>query len=486
MLEEPELNNEEIPEEPVPMGTTPMREPKAWELVAMAAQSMWRSLWRPDRGIPACVAKHPDYPIRAFGWHPYLAKFAIAPQDDTVRLYDMNAGAWSPLVLQHAFQTKIFALSWRPLSGRVLAVGTRHGVLIWQIVNKTVPNANQSRVVGGAQPAAIIAAQKLGSAVGGIESRYTNLTQAWRELGLEGGNVSSTNGTWASGSAPNKLQDLGAWCQAYHHFGHTPINTLEWSPSGRFLAAASANHSQLIVIDAVDQSVTPIVQHVAGNISKISWSPNDEFVCAVSATTNTFRVFHTQHWTSQKWSNLTQPLHSMCWSGDGSHLAFTVKGECKLYIARYTTSADASGDSGAHSSAGSSGDGVPPQVNGELVACLDLSPYVAKSKKRRSSTAEGDAEDEEYGGPLSFVAWDPTSSRLAVALEGTELIALYQCNALSYVVSFQPLGYLRGPPETAVSGLYFRPNFARGALLTATFSNGKISFFPLYFKPIVL
>lgn len=470
VFEEGEINDEEIPEAPVALGAPPMAEPKLSDLAKMAFKSFVSGLWRTERRIPSSVARDPDFPIRAFSWHPYLAKFAVAPQDNSVRIYDMNAGTWSSLALQHELQKKIFALAWKPMSGHTLAVGTKHGVLVWKIVNKSVAGANQPHA---AQPsAAAIAAQRLGA---GLESQYANLTTAWRELGLEGAHSANGAGpgSWASTSAPNKLQDMGAWCQVYRFAGIAPVNALTWSPGGRFLAAASANDSQVVIIDTVNDTQTPLSQLVAGNISKMYWSPNDEYLFVLSADSNTFRVFNTRNWSSERWAQLSRPLHSACWAGDGTHLAFTIKGESKLYVVRYSTVA---GESTSSSSSVASA----AQVKGALVACLDLAPYMAESRKG------GADPDEEFGGALSYVAWDETSSRLAVALEGSELIAVYQCNALSYVVSFQPLGYLRGPPDTHISGLYFRPNFPRGALLTATFSNGKISFFPMYFKPSIL
>lgn len=473
MLEEGEINDEEVPEKPVKLGTAPMSEPKISNIATMAFKSFLKSVWRHERRIPACVARHPDFPIRAFSWHPYLAKFAVAPQDHSVRIYDMNAGSWSSLALQHELQKKIFALAWKPLSGHTLAVGTKYGVLVWKIVNKSIAGANQPH---SKQPsAAAIAAQKLGA---GPEAQYANLTTAWRELGLEGNSANglSAASSWASSASPNKLQDVGAWCQVYRCPGLAPVNALEWSPGGRFLAAASANDSQVVIIDTVNDTQTPLAQLVAGNISKLIWSPNDEYLCALSAESNTFRVFNTRNWSSERWSNLSRPLHSACWAGDGTHLAFTVKGESKLYVVRYSTEA---GDSSVSSSVASAA-----QVRGALVACLDLAPYIVESKRYPIQPLE---DEEEASGALSFVAWDETSSRLVVALEQSELIAVYQCNALSYVVSFQPLGYLRGPPGGAeVTGLYFRPNFPRGALLTATYSNGKISFFPMYFKPSII
>lgn len=452
MFVEPEIDETEIAEVPLPLGAPAMPRTSTYELITMAAKSFLQGLWTPKHLISPSIAIDPNFPIRAFSWHPYQAKFAVAPQDGTIRVYDLNTGAWSPVVLQHEFQTKVFGLAWKPLSGNTLAVATLHGVLVWNIVSKIVTVTAQPR------SAVSTAVQKLSRQPSETPLQaasfqtsipgFSSATEAWKLLGLEQG-----------GAANSKQVDTGAWSNFYHQFGHSPINALAWSPGGRYLAVGSIQHSQMLIWDVLTETVTPIVQLVPGNINKLIWSPNDEYICATSGM-NAFRVYSTKNWTSQRWTNLSHPLHSACWSGEGSHLAFTVKGEAKMYVARYSSEDN--------------------DVHGEVVQIIDMSPYLIDGSKL------GPDDETEFGGSLSYVAWDPTSSRLAVALENSELIAIFQCNSLSYAVSFQPLGYLRGPPDTVITGLYFRPNFPRGALLTATFSNGKIAFFPLYFRPSII
>jgi hypothetical protein len=452
LFTEVEIDETEIPEVPLPLNAPAMPHASTSELIMVAAKSFLQGIWQPKRVIAPSIAVNPAFPIRCFSWHPYLAKFAVAPQDGTVRIYDLNSGTWSSVVLQHEYQTKIFGLAWKPLSGNSLAVATMHGVLVWNVVSKVVTVANQPH------SAVSVAAQRLSTRppetplqAAGLKTTmtsYTSVKEAWKSLGLDGEGANNT-----------KRVDLGAWCNFYHHFGHSPVNAIAWSPGGRYLAVGSIQNSQMLIWDCLTEMVTPIVQFVPGNINKLIWSPNDEYICAVSGS-NTFRVYNTKNWASQRWTNLSHPLHSACWSGDGSHLAFTVKGEAKLYIVRYTSEDN--------------------EVHGELVQIIDMSPYLLES------SLLGPNDENSFGGTLSYVAWDPTSSRLAVGLEETELIALFQCNSLSYSPSFQPLGYLRGPPDTLLCGLYFRPHFPKGGLLTATFSNGKISFFPLYFRPSVI
>lgn len=471
---------EPLPEPPVPINAPAAKSPSLGEVITMSVANFVQGLFRPAQLIEPSIAIHPENPIRAFSWHPYVAKLAIAPQDKSIRIYDLNNGIWSPICLKHEFQRNVFSLAWKPLSGNTLAVGTRHGILIWTLMSKTVVTQSSTQ-------------SALSTALGGT----TGSSRRWTALGLDG-----------TLSSSSKQVDTDAWCNYLSYQGYSPINALSWSPNGRFLAAGSIHSPQLLIWDVLLETPTPIVQYLPGNVKKVLWSPNDAFVCVLT-TSNVFRVFLTRNWSSERWEQLPRAVHSACWAGDGMHLAITVKGECKVYIIRYSPD--------------------EAEVRGTLLTVLDMSPYsVSSSTKRghsfdsslgsshsksrrsrggipaeppkavfevsgelkagsgsgtKSAKVQETDENESYGGALSHVAWDSTSLRLAVALEGTELIAIYQCNSIGYAISFQPLGYLRGPPETEVTGLEFRPNFGRGALLTASFSNGKISFFPLYFIP---
>jgi hypothetical protein len=588
---------------------------KMLKVVFGMVKNMKQGVWRVDRviegGNRSLEVFRSDFSIRSFSWHPYLAKFAISPQDHSIRIYDMNVGAWSPVILKHEFQRNIFSLAWKPLSGNTLAVGTRHGILIWHIIKGTSPSTSGgSRQTTGWTP----------TTKSSLQTPSTSFLQ----------NMSTTTST--SSPQASFSQDTGAWCQYLHRFGHSPINALSWSPSGRFLAAGSIHHDQLLVWDVVEEVAVPIVQQIPGGISKVLWSPNDEYVAVFSAKEKMFRVFHTRNWASEKWSEgLKAPVKGACWSGIGatslssSMLAFTVQDDCKVYVVKYerdgiveigrraasmgssvqggrnhlpgslhlkgkssvqpdlggfpfpwdapspsssspsaptssSNSAPISGSSGASPKSGSSGvassssssssvsstsqGGAGPSsgssqgptgsggssssysssllgsglsasslsfvslntrasmasstasFKGSLVAIADLSPYsvvqptASRLKSKRAPTASPstadeyphDKIDELFGGVTSHLAWDPSSSRLAVGFQGSEIIAVFQTNSL-HTTSLHPLGYLRGPPDTELTGLEFRPSFERGALLAAHFSNGKISFFPLYFKP---
>ncbi|XP_014478045.1 PREDICTED: aladin [Dinoponera quadriceps] len=78
--------------------------------------------------------------VRCMSWHPYCYRLAVATRDDRIRIYSpvSNNVDWMSLmlpipILRHSEQKSICCLSWRPYSGRELAVACYYGVLVWTI-----------------------------------------------------------------------------------------------------------------------------------------------------------------------------------------------------------------------------------------------------------------------------------------------------------------------------------------------------------------
>jgi hypothetical protein len=67
------------------------------------------------------------------------------------------------------------------------------------------------------------------------------------------------------------------------------------------------------------------------------------------------------------------------------------------------------------------------------------------------------------------------------------MIALFDTSFQHLVLSFRPIGFIRGPPHPSPNTmnkavhLEFAPNFDKGALLSVVWSGGQISTHPLYF-----
>ncbi|XP_074623244.1 aladin-like [Acropora palmata] len=335
-------------------------------------------------------------PIRAFAWHPHVAKFAIAWQDDSVKVHTLSSDV-VPL-LKHKLQKAVSCISWRPLSGSVLVVGCDNGLFVW--------------TVDPSSPAV-----RLGSS-------------SVRHL-----------------SYP----------------GHSPVVTLSWSPSGQLLVSGSPADSNLLVWDISLESATPLYR-AGGGVTLTTWSPDERNVFAATPS-SLFRVWETQSWTCDKWSNLAGACQAACWSRDGKILVFSVANESALYSLQFQDISDKQNNTSTSKGARLA------------VKCADLAPH----------TWEMEQESVTVGGFVRSMAWDPLGERLAVIFKGEteeaqELVTVFKTR-LTPTFEIIPSGFVRGPPNTVPELVTFQQNFKKGALLTVCWSDGSVSFIPFLFLP---
>ena len=87
-----------------------------------------------EKHIPHAISLQPIKAIiKAVAFHPYLKRLAVARDDDSVCVYDLQKTVWLPVRLSHEFQKDIKCLEWQPMSGSRLAVGGSRGVCIWRL-----------------------------------------------------------------------------------------------------------------------------------------------------------------------------------------------------------------------------------------------------------------------------------------------------------------------------------------------------------------
>lgn len=335
-------------------------------------------------------------PIRAFAWHPHVAKFAIAWQDDSVKVHTLSSDV-VPL-LKHKLQKAVSCISWRPLSGSVLVVGCDNGLFVW--------------TVDPSSPAV-----RLGSS-------------SVRHL-----------------SYP----------------GHSPVVTLSWSPSGQLLVSGSPADSNLLVWDISLESATPLYR-AGGGVTLTTWSADERNVFAATPS-SLFRVWETQSWTCDKWSNLAGACQAACWSPDGKILVFSVANESALYSLQFQDISDKQNNTSMSKGARLA------------VKCADLAPH----------TWEMEQGSVTIGGFVRSMAWDPLGERLAVIFKGEtgeaqELVTVFKTR-LTPTFEIMPSGFVRGPPNTVPELVTFQQNFKKGALLTVCWSDGSVSFIPFLFLP---
>lgn len=345
------------------------------------------------------VSSWENSPIRAFAWHPHVAKFVIAWQDDSVQVHTLSSDL-IPL-LKHKQQKAVSCVAWRPLSGSVLVVGCDNGLFVWTV-----------------DPSSPVV--RLGS------SSVRHLTYP----------------------------------------GHTPVTTVSWSPSGQLLVSGSPADSNLMVWDISLESATPLYR-AGGGVTSTAWSPDERNLFAATPS-SLFRVWETQTWTCDKWSNLAGTCQAACWSPNGKVLVFSVANDAALYSLQFQ-------DVGDKENTSSMAKGARLAVR-----CTDLTPH----------TWEIDDESVTTGGFVRSMAWDPLGERLAVIFKGEdkpaqELVALFKTR-LEPTFEIMPSGFVRGPPNTSPQLVTFQQDFKKGALLTICWSNGSMSFIPLLFSPSAL
>ncbi|CAH3154561.1 unnamed protein product [Pocillopora meandrina] len=344
----------------------------------------------------SCVSSWKNSHIRAFAWHPHVAKFVVAWQDDSVRVYTLSSDLVP--ILEHKQQKAVSCLAWRPLSGSVLVVGCDCGLFVWT-VNPSSPILR----------------------LGGSSVRHLSYP------------------------------------------GHSPVTTVSWSPSGQLLVSGSPADSNLMVWDVALETATPLYR-AGGGVTLTSWSPDERNV--LSATPSSlFRVWETQTWTCEKWSNLAGACQAACWSPDGKILVFAVADEPALYSLQFQNV-----DEGRRNATVAKGARL-------AVRCADLMPH----------TWEDTDGSVTLGGCVRSMAWDPFGERLAVIFKdekkhAQELVAVFKTR-LKPSFEIMPCGFVRGPPETVPQIVTFQQDFKKGALLTVCWSDGSVSFIPLLFSP---
>ncbi|XP_066302659.1 aladin-like [Branchiostoma lanceolatum] len=253
-------------------------------------------------------------------------------------------------------------------------------------------------------------------------------------------------------------------CQVLTRPGHSPITCLAWSPHGKLLASASPADTAMMIWSVSTETGVPLRRVGGGGVSLLRWSPDGNKLFAATPS-SLLRVWETETWTCERWTNLAGRCQSSCWSPDGAVLLFTVADEPVIYSITFPRDADVVTSVKAGSKS--------------AVVCVDVSQVAV----------EVGEEVLNVGGSVHSMVWDPRGERLAVIFtadpeKGTtsQLIALFRTR-LHPVLEIMPCGFIRGEPGVSPELISFQENFESGALLAVCWSNGKLSFIPLMFVP---
>jgi len=244
------------------------------------------------------------------------------------------------------------------------------------------------------------------------------------------------------------FEDSSATMKYFLYPKFEPITTLSWSPCGRYLAVGSPNSTNVLIWNVNSGTNTLLQPGITGGVTIIKWSPNGNYLFA-GGIGGTVRCWETLTWRQQGWSQFSDVCQAACWSGDSSFLALSFANESLIHFIHFPHS--------------------PPAIDAVHVLTSHLNRYKYQDKF-------------DVCGNIKEIAWDMTSSRLVLSFQDTPLMAVFS-TFVRPTLGVHPLGFIRGPAMGGLPRLIqFSPHFKRGALLTAVWENGKISFFPFYFK----
>jgi len=347
---------------------------------------------------------------------------AAALADHSVVLYDLNLREWSPHKLSNTQQRDVHALAWQPLSATLLAVGCAKGVCLWRL---SFSAASGGELSGG---------------------------HMLRLLELPGSSVPAT-------------------CLAFH-------------PRGKWLAAGSAGHGQLMLWDCADASTaTPLEMRGGGGVRLLRVSACGTLLLAAGAHGGV-RVWETRGWSWESYARFGGAIcEAAAWAGppllapDAPRtLLVALRGEATLHALRFS-----------HGAA---------QLGADYLGAFDLAPLAvgpvlslawedggqrlvvgSQPPGTAAAAAEPLAKRQRGNGAAAAPAAPAAPAAAAAAGGGTRLTVLSTRTTPS--LQLHCIGQIAA--DTTLCDLCFPSSLPQGALLTAAWHDGRISLLPLHF-----
>ncbi len=413
--------------------------------------------------------------IRTIAIHPFRPFLSVSVNADggsSVYGYDLSSQQWSTLVLSAQPQSHIQCMAYNPMGGSVLAVGCSVGVCLWQFVfPNSIPTAAGAGT--GLGSSGISARNTSASLSTSIAGGALNTSTALLQLSalVTGDDVSAAART-GSTTAGGVRHPTSANLTVLKSEGLKDVSEVAFSPNGRFLiactgsgAAPTAATTTTAVLDtsALDskssagdekasRSVKPaplwqfgtivifdVAKAVTGHgqgitpLRVIGGAPNLIRYCGsgthfVVSTPHSslFTLFETRTYTHKSF-DAGCPVSTAAWNRDGSILLVGSSQSTRITAIHFTASAKTLDDR----------------------VTLDVSPI---EFDYAAVTCDGTGESgKKYrvGGTVHQIVWSPNNDRLVVSFtgeeDGSELLAVF-ATAVDLIVSFRPLGFIRGPP----------------------------------------
>ncbi|KAH3714985.1 hypothetical protein DPMN_057688, partial [Dreissena polymorpha] len=276
-------------------------------------------------------------PVKAFAWHPHTVKFALALQDDSIRVHS-SASDLTP-ILKHKLQKNVASLAWQPNSSSVLAVACQSCVLIWHIEPTSLatrPSASSVQVLqrGGHCPVTMVHWSPDGRTLLSVSPVDASIL-AWA-VAMEtcmplwrygGGGVSlvtwSPDGSKVFSATPSnvfRVWETRSWtCEKWYSVtGH--VKAACWSPEGNVVLFATENQPIIysLTFAAVSDESSPVI---GGSQTAVACADLSETSIEMS---------------DGKAIKVGGQIHQMVWDPQGGRLA-VILGESCEFVAVFRT-----------------------------------------------------------------------------------------------------------------------------------------------------
>lgn len=258
------------------------------------------------------------------------------------------------------------------------------------------------------------------------------------------------------------------------------VDLIRFSPCGRFLAFSNRRKHLVQMADLSDDAFLSSKKSwkISFKVDDLEFSPSSTYLLATSHSSSYFTLIDVSGATAHRMSvGEDQGVQSFAWtknprtvnSSDLRALSVAASTVDILLINRTKSSV-------------LSAIGLPPRIyfqqappgkkfqfSQEVLNCHTEIPRLGKSY-------------------VSLISWSPNGSRLAVALKHCPLVAIYGMSEITPrgLPQLYPIGFLQNSDSdengaVEATQMEFHAAFDKGALLCISWSNGRISFYPMLF-----
>eukprot|EP01080_Neovahlkampfia_damariscottae_P004153 gene4153-7463_t len=300
------------------------------------------------------ISKTEKCPIRTQDWNSKSFILAVVLQDNSVYFFNMKSEKWSKQIIRHDFHVEISTLKWRPNSEHIFAVGCKYGICVWDL-NKRI------------------------------------------------------------GDIGTDLNSNGI-CIFLKVEGFESITSLDWSPCGNKLAVGSLKDHRILLwtLDENKKWNYKFITKFDGGITNLGFSPNGNSLVSFTLS-NTFRIWNTNSWKSEKWYNVNSPTTCFAWSPNSNYLLYSELNHDEIFILTFNSNSS--------------------KIEGKPFLNINLSEFKFKFSR-------DDEDSLNLCGDISEISLDQNGERLVVSFENSNLLAVMRCdfNSIKTLNPVSPLG----------------------------------------------